>query len=123
MHRCLPLLLTSLAIVAAAAPTAIGGLPPAHTKAQAEVNVLRVVARKWKASRTPGLVDPRTHLVEDNTEAVCSGQGPRRVGRRYSRFLCVVRPHIHSPRQGLYVRYRALAKGRFTVRWIAFRRR
>ena len=123
MHRCLTLLLTSLAFVAAGPPTATGALPPAHTKAQAEVNVLRVVARKWKATRMPGLVDPRTHLLEDNTEAVCRGQGPRRVGRRYSRFLCVVRPHIHSQRQGLHVRYRALAKGRFTVRWIAYRRR
>jgi hypothetical protein len=123
MRRCLPILLTPLALIAAAPPTAVSAPPPAHTKTQAEVNVLRVVARKWKARRLPGLVDPRTHLLKDNTEAVCRGRGPRRRGGRYSRFLCVVRPHIHSPRQGLYVRYLALAKGRFTIRWVAYRRR
>jgi hypothetical protein len=123
MRRCLPILLAPLALLAAAPPTVAGAPPPAHTKAQAEVNVLRVVARKWKARRLPGLVDPRTHLLEDNTEAVCRGRGPRRIGRRYSRFLCVVRPHVHSPRQGLYVGYVALPRGRFTIRWIAYRRR
>jgi hypothetical protein len=123
MRWCLPLLWTPLALVAAAPPTAASVPPPAHTKTQAEVNVLRVVARKWKAKRMPGLVNRRTHLLADNTEAFCHGRGPRRVGQRYSRFLCVVRPHIHSQRQGLYVRYRALARGRFTVRWIVYRRR
>ena len=95
---------------------------PAHTKKQAEVNVLRVVARKWRARRLRGLVNPRTHLLVDNTEAICHGRGKRRVGNQYARFVCVVRPHVHTSRQGLYVSYRALPRGRFRLRWLAYRR-
>jgi hypothetical protein len=121
MRRRLLLLLTPLALVAAAPPTVLAARPSAHTKRQAEVNVLRVVARKWP-TRLPGLVNPRTDLLVDNTEAACRGRGRRRAGYRYARFVCVVRPHIYSRREGLYVSYRALPKGRFTIRWIAYRR-
>ena len=71
----------------------------------------------------PGLIDPRTHLLRDNTEAVCRGRGKRRTGNRYSRFVCVVRPHIHTRRQGLYISYRARPKGGFRIRWLVYRRR
>ncbi len=122
MCRPLSLVLALLAL-AAAASSATAALPtPAHTKRQAEVNVLRVVAHKWRARRMPGLVNPRTHLLANSTEAVCRGQGKRRAGARYTRFVCVVRPHVHSARQGLYVSYRALPKGRFTIGWLVFRR-
>jgi hypothetical protein len=93
-----------------------------HSKNQAEVNVLREVAKRWKAWRRTGLVNPRTHLLADNTEAICSGRG-KPSGKRFRRFMCVVRPHVHHGRQGLWVRYRALAKGRCTVTVVAFRRR
>ena len=119
MRRPLLLLLVPLAL---AAPTE-AARTPAQTKDRAEVNVLRAVPTKWKRRRLPGLVNPRTHLLRDNTEAVCSGRGKRQPGRRYSRFACVVRPHVHTPRQGLYLSYRALAGGAFRIRWVAFRRR
>src|SRR6188472_1942066 len=73
---------------------------PAQTKKQAEVNVLRTLTREWKNRRLPGIIDPRTHLLRDNTEAVCRGRGRRSGPRRYPRFTCVVRPHVHTRRQG-----------------------
>jgi hypothetical protein len=122
MRRRLALLAMLLAVLVAA-PTTRGGVsPPRHTKKQAEVNVLRVVAKRWRAWRGSGLVNPHTHLLADNTEAVCSGRG-RSGGKRFQRFLCVVRPHVHHGRQGLWLRYRALANGRCRVTVVAFRRR
>jgi hypothetical protein len=93
-----------------------------HWKAQAERNVLRVVPYSWKASRMPGLIDPSTHLLVNNTAAVCHGRGKAYGGRRYARFVCVVRSPRSRPHAGLYVSYRALPHGRFRVHWIAFRR-
>jgi hypothetical protein len=111
-----------LAAVVVVPPTQSRMSPPAHSKKQAEVNVLGVVAKRWKALRKTGLVNPRTHLLADNTEAVCSGRGTSR-GKRFKGFVCVVRPHVHHGRQGLWLRYRALAKGRCRVTVVAFRRR
>jgi hypothetical protein len=87
------------------------------------VNVLRTVEHKWGARRLPGLVDPKTHLLLDNTEAVCHGRGKRTAPRHFARFACVIRPHVHSRGQGLYLTYRARPRGRFTIHWIRFRRR
>jgi hypothetical protein len=115
--------MTALALVAGILPAADAAVLPAHTKKQAEVNVLRVVPRTWRTRPLPGLVNPRTHLLLDNTEAVCRGRGKRRAGRRYSRFVCVIRPHIHTRHQGLYVSYTTLPKGGFKIRWLAYRRR
>jgi hypothetical protein len=122
MRRRLALLPLLLAILVAAPPTQGGVSLPRHTKKQAEVNVLRVVAKRWKAWRKSGLVNPHTHLLADNTEAVCSGKDSPRA-KRYRRFLCVVRPHVHHRRQGLWLRYRAMPKGRCRVAVVAFRRR
>jgi hypothetical protein len=122
MRRRLALLPMLLAVLVAAPPTKGGVSPPRHTKKQAEVNVLRAVAKRWKAWRRSGLVNPRTHLLADNTEAVCSGRG-RPGAKRYRRFLCVVRPHVHQGRQGLWLRYRAMPKGLYRVTVVAFRRR
>jgi hypothetical protein len=120
MRRWPALILVSLAIVSTP-PSASGRLRPAvHTKTQAEVNVLRVVARNWKSWRKFGLVDPRTHLLADNTEAVCQGRGRRHTGASYPRFVCVVRPHAHRGRQGLWLGYRVLSKVRFKVRILAY---
>ena len=121
MCRWLALLSMLLGILAAAPPTEGAVRPPAHTKKQAEVNVLRLVAKNWKAWRRSGVVNPRTHLLADNTEAVCSGRG-RSWAQRYERFLCVVRPHVHQGRQGLWLGYRALSKSRFRVTVVAFRK-
>jgi hypothetical protein len=122
MRRRLLSVLTPLALVAVISPVAASVTTPAHTKRQAEVNVLRVVAQKFGARRLPGLVNPRTHLLADNTESVCYGRGKRRARNRYSRFVCVVRPNLHASRQGLLVGYRALSRGRFTIRWLAYRK-
>ena len=121
MRRQLLLLLTALALATSSA-TAIATRVPAHTKKQAEVNVLRVVASRWKPRQLPGLVNRRTHLLRDNTEAVCDGRGRRPAPNRYPRFVCVVRPHVHTARQGLYVSYHALPRGRFRIHWIAYHR-
>jgi hypothetical protein len=87
------------------------------------VNLLRAVAQHWQMWRRFGLVDPRTHLLTDNTEAVCHGRGSRHTGSRYARFVCVVRPHVHRGREGLWLKYRALTRGRFRVRVLAYPRR
>ena len=117
----LPVVLTLLTL-GVVPYAAAASLVPAHTKAQAEQNVLRVVAKSWKPSRIPGLVDPQTHLLANNTEAICDGRGKPHGGRRYTRFVCVVRPGVHRPGAGLYVSYRALPHGRFRVHWLAFKR-
>jgi hypothetical protein len=114
-----PVALVSAIITAPS--VAASGAPAAHTKKQAEVNVLRIVAKNWKTWRRFGLVDRRTHLVADNTEAVCHGRGKRRGGGEYARFVCVVRPHVHRVREGLWLNYRALLGGRCKVGVLAYR--
>ena len=121
MRRRLAFLSILLATLVVVSPTQGGVRALAHSKKQAEVNVLGLVAKRWKALRRTGLVNPRTHLLADNTEAVCSGRGGSR-GKRFRRFVCVVRPHFHHGRQGLWLRYRALARGRCRVTVVAFRR-
>ena len=121
MRRRLAFLSILLATLVVVSPTQGGVRALAHSKKQAEVNVLGLVAKRWKALRGTGLVNPRTHLLADNTEAVCDGRGASR-GKRFQRFVCVVRPHVHHGRQGLWLRYRALAKGRCKVTIVVFRR-
>jgi len=112
----LTVIVTTVASPAAAATARV----PAQTKAQAEVKVLRAVARTWR-KRIPDLVDPRTHLVRNNTQAICRGRGKRYTGRRYARFVCVIRPQIHRRHEGLYVAYRALRNGRFRMHWLTYK--
>src|SRR5512140_1439650 len=59
------------------------------SRGQAEQNVLRFLGKGWRGHQLPRLFDPRTHLLRDNTQAIC-----RRSGGRHSagRFLCVVPP-------------------------------
>ena len=122
MVRVIPLILTSFALLAATSPANASARPRPVSKATAEVNVLRVLSRSWSARRLAGLVDPRSRLLADNTEAVCRARGKRRAGNRYTRFLCVVRSPAQHGRQGLYLRYRALSHGWFRLHWVAFRR-
>jgi hypothetical protein len=121
MLRWLLLGLLSLTLVASTSAAAVR--TAAHTKQQAEVNVLRAVPRTWKARRLRGLINPRTHLLANDTEAICRGRGESRDDGRYTRFRCVVRPHVHTRRQGLYLGYRALTRTRFKLRWLAYYRR
>jgi hypothetical protein len=123
MKRWLVVLLVSLATIGVPLGTAARVRQGAQTKRQAEVNVLRVVGLKWKAWRRFGLTDRRTHLVADNTEALCRGRGMRHMGNRYPRFVCVVRPHAHRGREGLWLSYRALERGHCNVRLLAYYRR
>jgi hypothetical protein len=115
----------SIALFVCLALAASGGaaLVPTQTKKQAEVNVLHALPRLLKPSRLHGLVNPRTHLLADGTEAICRGRGTSHPGRRFERFVCVVRPSVHKPKQGLYVGYRARAHGRFAIRVLLYRRR
>jgi hypothetical protein len=119
------LVMVALVTAAVTAPSGAAGKvrPAFQTKKQAEVNVLRAVARGWKKWHRYGLVDARTHLITNNTEAVCRGQGKRGTHERYHRYLCVVRPHVHRGREGLWLKYRALSRGRCKVRVVAYRRR
>jgi hypothetical protein len=118
-----PTLFAIVLIATAAQASAAAHRVPVQTKRQAEVHVLRIAARSWKASRMPGLVNPHTHMLANNSQAVCHGQGRRRSGGLYARFVCVVRPLHHWPRQGLYLSYRALTHGRSEVHWLAYRMR
>jgi hypothetical protein len=122
MRRWLIALVVLVAIISVPLGTAARVRPGAHTKRQAEVNVLRVVSRNWKEWQRFGLIDPGTHLVADNTEAICRGRATPHVGHRYSRFLCVVRPHVHLGREGLWLSYRALPRGRCKIRFLAYYR-
>jgi len=97
------------------------GSTPTQTKTQAEIRVLNLLARGWRANRLPGLVDPKTHLLVTNTQAVCQGKGKSLSGHRYSRFSCVVRPpNYHAP-QGLRVLYLVLPRNHAALRFLAYR--
>ena len=112
--------LTVLAFLALCGTAAAGPrqVPPV-SRAQAEHDVLRFLARGWRHHRLPTLVDSRTHLLRTNTQAVCrSVRGHSRTGR----FVCVVRPARHRPHEGLYVSYRRLAPHGFRIHWLFYRR-
>jgi hypothetical protein len=109
-----------LGLVCALSGGAIAAPGAGQTKRQAEVNVLRALPHMRPARRLPDLVNPRTHLLRDNTEAICHHRGRRGPGNRYRRFVCIVRPHVHIRQQGLYARYRVLSRTRFMIHWLAY---
>jgi hypothetical protein len=123
MPRSVGLFVIALALVATSPAPAARTMRAAQTRTRAEVNVLQTAARKWKKWRKYGLFNPETHLLADNTQAICHGRGKPRAGTRYVRFVCVVRPQAHRGRQGLWLKYRALSKGRCRIRVLAYRRR
>jgi hypothetical protein len=90
------------------------------SRGQAEQNVLRYLGKGWRGHQLPRLFDPRTHLLRDNTQAICRRSGG---GHSAGRFLCVVRPARHRRDEGLYASYRSLKDGRFRIRWLFYRRR
>jgi hypothetical protein len=122
LSRLAILALISVVTSVASAHAAGTARPPTQRKAQAEINVLRAVVQLSKSRRMPELVDPRTHLLVNNTQALCRGRGKRYLGPRYTRFDCVVRPLRHRPRQGLYVGYRVRPNGRFAIHYLAYKR-
>ena len=123
MARGFALVCASLAVGALLVTAAVGAPRTARqTEAQAEVHVLRIVAHSWSPRRMPGLVDPHTNLLANNTQALCRGRG-RDVAGRYRRFLCLVRPVDHGPKQGLYVTYRVISRTRAEVHWLSYSRR
>ena len=101
----------------ASAHAAVGA--SAVSRGEVERNVLRFLARGWGHHRLPRLMNPRTHLLRNNTQAICS-RGPR--SNKTGRFVCVVRPARHRRHEGLYLRYRSLGKGRFKIDWLFYRR-
>jgi len=113
------LLIGCILLVPAAAAAKAPRPLPRQTSAQAEVHVLRIVARSWNPARISRIVDPRTRVIRTNTQAVCLGRGTsRRAG--YSRFVCVVRPARHRLGEGLYLSYRVLFGGRAQVHWLRY---
>jgi len=120
------LALVAMSLAGAASPVALAA-PAAHartqTKVQAEIHVLSIVTRSWPARRLHGLVNKRTHALATNTQAVCTGLGPKKRGNRFAKFTCVIRPALHRRHEGLYVSYRVLATGGARVHWITYRSR
>ena len=118
---CMPRKGTAIALVAVAlfvSAQAAALSRSAVPRGQAERNVLRFLARGWGHHRLPRLVDPRTHLLRNNTQAICR----RARGQRAGNFVCVVRPARHRRREGLHLNYRSLDHGRFRIRWLFYRR-
>ena len=107
----------AVALAASIHAAPFGGV--AVSRGQAERNVLRFLQRGRPHHRLPRLINRRTHLLRNNTQAIC-----RRARGRHSsnRFLCIVRPARHRGREGLYLSYRGLAHGRFRIRWLFYRR-
>jgi hypothetical protein len=107
----------AVGLLASGQAVALGGT--AVPRAQAERNVLRFLARGLSHHRLPArLVDPRTHLLRNNTQAICR----RARGQRAGSFACVVRPARHRRHEGLHLSYRSLDRGRFRVQWLYYRR-
>lgn len=94
----------------------------AQTKRTAERNVVRVATRSWNHRRIAALVDERTGLLRNNVRAICHGRGQRNSGRRYARFVCVLRPWPVAGQQELFVTYRALSQRRFRIHWLRLQR-
>jgi hypothetical protein len=102
-------------------PSHTGKQRPAHSKRRAERNVLMVVARRWSAhAHYLGLINMRSNLLKNNVQAVCRGRG-KRIGTRYHRLRCVVRPWPRKGSAGIYFSYRAGAGERFRLRLTGIR--
>src|SRR5438270_9305580 len=110
------------ALVSASASQARPTRVAAQTKRTAERNVVRVAARSWTHRRIAALVDERTGLLRNNVRAICHGRGQRYSGKRYARFVCVLRPWPAAGQQELFVTYHALPHRRFRMHWLRLQR-
>jgi hypothetical protein len=95
----------------------------AHTKRNAERNVVRVAPHSWNHRRIAALIDADTGLLRNNVRTICHGRGRRYSGRRYRRFVCVLRPWPATGQLQLFVSYRALPHNRFRVHLLRLQRR
>jgi hypothetical protein len=111
----------ALAAIGASSARAVPLEPAKHApltpRGKAERTVLHALAHGWGPRRIPALFDRRTHLLRNNTQAICR----RAHAQSRGRFVCVVRPARHRRHQGLYVLYRELPHGRFELRWLFYR--
>jgi hypothetical protein len=92
-----PILLTNSSSSAAsqvAAPTS----QSLDARSAIEQELLQLVVRSPSTRLPRALVDPQTGLAVNNLQAVCHAS----VRGTY---LCLVRPSLHRPGEGLYVRY------------------
>ena len=88
----------------------------AQTKRQAERNLLAVLARTWKHSRLPSLIDSQTGLLKSNVQVACHGRGRRFAGERRHSFTCIARPWPYTASAPVRIAYTALPGGHFHVR-------
>jgi hypothetical protein len=116
-RRNVSIVVVAMALVASAHSATVSG--SAVSRGDAERNVLRFLEKKgWRGHSLPRLFDPRTHLLRNNTQAICRRSGGHGTGR----FLCVVRPARHRRHEGLYVTYRSFSHGHFRIGWLFYRR-
>ena len=92
-----PVLLTSSTL---AASEALAPQPsvPVDKRSRIEQELLRLVIQSPAAHLPPALIDSRTGLALNNLQAVCHSGAK-------GGYLCIVRPALHKPGEGLYVRY------------------
>jgi hypothetical protein len=91
-----PVLLTNStsAAVQVAAPTSSS----LDERSAIEQELLQLIVRSPSTRLPRALVDPKTGLAVNNLQTVC------RASVRGT-YLCLVRPSLHRPGEGLYVRY------------------
>jgi alpha-beta hydrolase superfamily lysophospholipase len=104
-----PVLITNSTFAAEAAPSPQPAVS-LDKRSRIEQQLLQRVVQSPDAHLPRALVDPRTGLALNNLQAVC------RSGSK-GRYLCILRPSVHKPGEGLYVRY---GPGGFT--WGRYRR-
>ena len=104
-----PVLLTNSTQAATAVPTPAPAVS-LDRRSRIEQRLLQLVIQSPSAHLPRALIDPRTGLALNNLQAVCH------AGAK-GRYLCVVRPALHKPGEGLSVRY---GPNGFT--WLSYRR-
>ena len=92
-----PVLLTNSSS-AAASQVATPTSPSLDERSAIEQELLQLIVRSPTTRLPRALVDPRTGLAVNNLQTVC------RASVRGT-YLCLVRPSLHRPGEGLYVRY------------------
>jgi hypothetical protein len=84
--------------------------PAPTTKRTVESKIVSLILSAPARKLPRNLVDPKTGLVKNNVQVVCTKRAQRS-------FLCAVRPPSVSASGALYVRYRTRTNGHATFRW------
>lgn len=108
--RIVAFLLVLLTAAAASGP-AYALVAPRQTARRAEFNVLHAVRVLGRLS--PGLIDPATNLLKNNSSAHCAGVGRAKAGA-YTSLVCVVASRSVT----LKLRYIVLRHNGFELRRI-----